>query len=51
MSHNREVESIYLEKSIIDILLTILSKNSAYSNYVQTMAESIVNKKEVSDDE
>ena len=51
MAHIKKIESIFLnEKSITDILLTILSENSDYTKYIQNLIESISCGEEISDD-
>ena len=44
---NKNIESVYLnETSIIDLLLLILSENSEYTSYIQSVAEIIADREE-----
>ena len=46
MQINKEIESIYSEESLIDILMDFLLSNSEYISYSQKIAESISNTEE-----
>lgn len=47
MKINREIESIYSNNNyIIDILLSFLSQNRDYTEYLQTIVDSIVTREE-----
>ena len=42
MSTQKEIDSCYLDKkSIVDIILSILSSNSSYKEFLQSTAESL----------
>ena len=52
MSKKKEIDSCYLAKeSIIDIVLSILSSNNSYADFLQSTAERLENQVAVITDE